>query len=189
MASERCTIYCVLKVIGGTITRIPSVCVMGLNIGRKRKRGLPARVKTPHIIPIQSNITWSADFMQDSLNNGRPFSTFNVIDDHTREALMITIDTSLSARSLSDLKAQQKLITLGMISFIGVAREQVSFMPYDLNEWLPEDLLARFVVNIASKMDLRRVYSSYSGKGSTPYDPKLLLSLIFKAIRQVFLVP
>ena len=28
-------------------------------------------------------------------------------------------------------------------------------------------------------MDLRQVYSSYSGKGSTPYDPKLLLSLIF----------
>ena len=66
-----------------------------------------------------------------------------------------------------------------MLSFIGTDREQVSFMPYDLNEWLPEDHLARFVVEIVSKMDLRQVYSSYSGKGSTPYDPKLLLSLIF----------
>ena len=66
-----------------------------------------------------------------------------------------------------------------MLSFIGTAREQVSVMPYDLNEWLPEDHLARFVVELVSKMDLRQVYSSYSGKGSTPYDPKLLLSLIF----------
>ena len=35
-----------------------------------------------------------------------------------------------------------------MLSFIGTDREQVSFMPYDLNEWLPEDHLARFVVEI-----------------------------------------
>ncbi len=48
-----------------------------------------------------------------------------------------------------------------------------------LTSWLPEDHLARFVVEIVSKMDLRQVSSSYSGKGSTPYDPKLLLSLIF----------
>ncbi len=75
--------------------------MMGLNMSRKRKRRLSARVKTPHIIPIQSNITWRADFMHDSLNNGRPFSTFNVIDDHNREVLMITIDTSLSARRIT----------------------------------------------------------------------------------------
>ena len=54
-----------------------------------------------------------------------------------------------------------------MLSFIGSAREQVSFMPYDLNEWLPENHLARFAVKIVSKTDLRQVYSSYSGKGST----------------------
>lgn len=66
-----------------------------------------------------------------------------------------------------------------MISFIGADRDQISFMPHDLNEWLPEDHLARFVVDIVDRMDLCQVYSSYSGKGSTPYDPKLLLSLIF----------
>ena len=66
-----------------------------------------------------------------------------------------------------------------MITFIGADREPVSFMPYDLNEWLPEDHLARFVVDIVDEMDLCSVYSSYSGKGSIPYDPKLLLSLLF----------
>ena len=66
-----------------------------------------------------------------------------------------------------------------MISFKGADRDQMSFMPYDLNEWLPEDHLARFVVEIVEQMDLRDVYESYSGKGSRPYDPKLLLSLLF----------
>lgn len=71
--------------------------MMALNIRRKRKRRLPARVKTPHILPVASNITWSADFMHDSLINGKTFRTFNVLDDHNREALMINIDTSLSS--------------------------------------------------------------------------------------------
>ena len=66
-----------------------------------------------------------------------------------------------------------------MTSFIGAERDQISFMPHDLNEWLTEDHLARFVVDIVGKMDLCHVYSNYSGKGSTPYDPRLLLSLIF----------
>ncbi len=81
--------------------------MMGLNMRRKRKRRLPARVKTPHILPIQSNITWSADFMHDSLSNGRQFSTFNVIDDHNRKALMSTIDTSLSARGVFTRELEQ----------------------------------------------------------------------------------
>lgn len=75
--------------------------MMGLNIRRKRKRRLPARVKTPHILPVASNITWSADFMHDTLINGKTFRTFNVLDDHNREALMINIDTSLSAHRIT----------------------------------------------------------------------------------------
>ncbi len=74
---------------------------IGLNIRRKRKRRLPARVKVPHILPIECNVTWSADFMHDTLINGKSFRTFNVIDDHNREVLMINIDTSLSSRRIT----------------------------------------------------------------------------------------
>jgi putative transposase len=75
--------------------------MMGLNMRRRRKRRLPARVKTPHIIPIEGNVTWSVDFMQDSLVSGQKFRAFNVIDDHNREALMINVDTSLSSRRIT----------------------------------------------------------------------------------------
>ena len=37
----------------------------------------------------------------------------------------------VTSRSLSDLKAQQKLITLGMLSFIGVARVQEVWLEYE----------------------------------------------------------
>lgn len=74
-------------------------CSMKLNKRRKHKRRLPARNPEPLSVPQSANRCWSADFMSDALWDGRRFRTFNVIDDHNREALAIEIDTSLpSAR-------------------------------------------------------------------------------------------
>jgi putative transposase len=71
-----------------------------LNVKRRGKRRLPARVKQPLVIPEQPNQTWSVDFMSDALWSGRRFRTFNVIDDFNREALRIEIDTNLPAARL-----------------------------------------------------------------------------------------
>ncbi len=70
---------------------------MALHLKRKPKKRLPARVAQTLSVPKQRNQTWSLDFMSDSLSNGRTFRTLNVLDDFSREALWIEVDTSLPA--------------------------------------------------------------------------------------------
>lgn len=70
---------------------------MGLNIRRKARKRLPARVKQPLEVPEKLNQSWSMDFMSDSLMSGRRFRTLNLIDDYNREALAIEVDTALPA--------------------------------------------------------------------------------------------
>ncbi len=74
--------------------------VLKLNKRRKGKRRLPDRVKQPLIQPEQVNEVWSVDFMSDSLIGNRRFRTFNIIDDCSREALGIEVDTSLSSKRI-----------------------------------------------------------------------------------------
>jgi putative transposase len=51
--------------------------------------------------PKALNQVWSLDFVHDALYNGRPFRTFNVLDDGHREALGNEMSTSIpSARAI-----------------------------------------------------------------------------------------
>jgi putative transposase len=72
-----------------------------LHLRRRTKRRVPERVKDPIVLPIGPNITWSMDFMADRLLNGNKLRTFNVIDDFGRQALNITIDTSIRAHCVT----------------------------------------------------------------------------------------
>ncbi|SEB12207.1 Integrase core domain-containing protein [Chitinophaga terrae (ex Kim and Jung 2007)] len=73
---------------------------MKLNICRRVKRRLPARIKEALVIPDHPNEVWSIDFMSDALVDGRKFRLLNIIDDFNRESLAIEVDTSLPALRL-----------------------------------------------------------------------------------------
>jgi putative transposase len=75
--------------------------LLKLNKKRKSKRRLPARVKQPLTQQPEVNKTLSMDFMSDSMVGNRKFRTLNVMDDCSREALAIEVDTSLSASGWS----------------------------------------------------------------------------------------
>ncbi len=70
-----------------------------------RELELNLRIKLRHRIkrdrpdelsePVAINQVWSMDFMSDSLEDGRRFRTFNVLDDYNREGLGIEVDFSL----------------------------------------------------------------------------------------------
>ncbi len=66
-----------------------------------------------------------------------------------------------------------------MKNFIGADREQCILMPYDVMDWLPENHLARFIVEIIDSLNFSLIYNKYRGTGSAAYDPRLLLGLLF----------
>ncbi len=65
------------------------------------------------------------------------------------------------------------------IDFIIPDRDTPFLFPPSVQEWLPKDHLARFVVDMVVQLNLSSLRGVYVGKGSRPYDPSLLLSLLF----------
>src|SRR5665811_2506889 len=61
--------------------------------------------------------------------------------------------------------------------FITIERDQPFVIP--VQEWLAEDHLARFIVTIVEGLDVSTLEASYSGGGSAPYPPKMMLALLF----------
>jgi transposase len=65
------------------------------------------------------------------------------------------------------------------VKFVGIDRNTPFLLPPSIEDWLPENHLARFVVEIVSKLNLTRLNQAYAGVGSKAYDPEMLLALLF----------
>ena len=63
--------------------------------------------------------------------------------------------------------------------FIPTNREQLLLFPPSIQDWIPENHLARFVVEIVSQLNLQPLAETYEGKGLSAYHPQILLSLLF----------
>src|SRR5487761_2222082 len=63
-----------------------------------------------------------------------------------------------------------------MSNFRPTDRQTDFLMPPSIDEWLPEQHLARFIVEVVEQLDLRSMSGSYRGSGSASYHPTVLLS-------------
>ena len=52
-------------------------------------------------------------------------------------------------------------------------------MPGNCEDWLDENNLARFIVDIVEQLDTSAIEQAYSGGGSAPYPPKMMLALLY----------
>jgi transposase len=64
-------------------------------------------------------------------------------------------------------------------NFIPTDRNTIYLLPPSVQDWLPEDHLARFIVDIVAQLNIRSITDQYGGRGSKAYHPRMLLSLLF----------
>lgn len=109
---------------------------LNLNIRRRYRKRLPARVKQALFKPTSINHVWSIDFMSDSLWDGRRFRLLNVIDDYNREVLAIEADTCLPTIRL--IRVLQYLFEFrGLPQMIRVDNGP-EFISHQLDTWCKE---------------------------------------------------
>lgn len=61
--------------------------------------------------------------------------------------------------------------------------EQTLLLPPSIDEWLPEDHLARFVSDVVDELDLSSIYAVYEreARGYPPYEPSMMLKVLMYA--------
>lgn len=65
-----------------------------------------------------------------------------------------------------------------MRRFVDVDRESAYLLPPSVDEWLPQEHLARFVVEVIEQLDVGEFTRQYTGRGSAAHHPAVLLALL-----------
>jgi transposase/peptidoglycan/xylan/chitin deacetylase (PgdA/CDA1 family) len=68
-------------------------------------------------------------------------------------------------------------------NFVAADRDQLLLMPPSVAEWLPEDHLAWFVLDVVDELDLSTFVGGYraDGRGGAAYDPAMMVALLVYA--------
>jgi transposase len=68
---------------------------------------------------------------------------------------------------------------MNRVNFVPRDRDTSMLLPPNLQDWLPKNHLARFIVEVVEQMDLSQIEDSYSGQGGNhPFAPKMLVALL-----------
>ncbi len=65
-----------------------------------------------------------------------------------------------------------------MSNFRPIDRQTAYLLPPSVDDWLPEEHLARFVVDVVEHLDVSAMSKAYRGSGSASYHPCLLVGLL-----------
>ncbi len=78
---------------------------LGMNKKKKYKKRISNPQRQALVQPLKANLTWSMDFMEDRLENGRKVRTLNILDDYNRQGLAVEVEHSFpSQRVVQALK-------------------------------------------------------------------------------------
>ncbi len=72
---------------------------LSLRIRKRKKRAAVTRIELPS--PDRPNQSWSMDFVQDQLVDGRRFRTLTIVDSFTRECPALEVDTSIGGKRVA----------------------------------------------------------------------------------------
>ncbi len=65
------------------------------------------------------------------------------------------------------------------VEFVTIDRDTPYLLPPSVQDYLPDDHLARFVVEMVDQLDMQGLLGVYAGKGKKPYHPAMLVALLF----------
>ena len=151
---------------------------MKLNIRRKAKKRLPARVKQQLFQPSAANQVWSMDFMHDSLWNGKTYRLLNVIDDYKRQVLAIEADSSIP--SLRVIRVLNRLKEVrGLPEMIRVDNGP-EFISKNLDDWCKENK-----VKLAFIQPGEPTQNAFIERFNGSLRRELLNAYVFKTISEV----
>jgi putative transposase len=113
-------------------------CEEGLNLRSKRPRrrvSAAHRIKVPVAVGI--NESWSMDFVTDSLFNGRRFRSLTVVDNYSRECLVIEVGQHIRGEDVTRTMDRLKAIR-GVPKSIKVDNGP-EFISRELDKWAYEN--------------------------------------------------
>lgn len=149
-----------------------------LNIRRRAKKRLPARVKQQLFQPTAMNQVWSIDYMHDSLWDGRSFRLLNIIDDFNRQLLTIEVDTSLPVlrliRALEQLRERR-----GLPQMIRVDNGP-EFISSKLDFWCKENKISLVFIQPGKPMQ-----NAFVERCNGSIRRELLNAYVFKSLSEV----
>jgi putative transposase len=151
---------------------------MKLNIRRRAKKRIPARVKLALFQPSGINQVWSIDYMHDTLWDGRSFRLLNIIDDYNRQILAIEADTSLPVLRLIRVLERLKEST-GLPQMIRVDNGP-EFVSQKLDYWCKENKISLMFIQPGKPMQ-----NAFVERFNGSIRRELLNAYVFRTLSEV----